>query len=193
MFKIFYSTSDWRNDPFFLPATKKKQTCQIKMLYKELTLAPRAFHSELQQQTNTVSTQKSPPWACGNGCVEACAERFSALKFRSDRPKWPDRSLWTTFKAGPEYSGRTKPKWSVPFDEPTEISGILGWMDSGSVFGFWKVFWILGIVLDSGKCFWILGIVLDTGKCFWILGIVLDTGKCFVLTSHRSKPVNKTS
>ena len=31
--------------------------------------------------------------------------------FRSDRPKWPDRSLWTTFKAGPEYSGRTKPKW----------------------------------------------------------------------------------
>ena len=50
--------------------------------------------------------------------------------FRSDRPKWPDRSQWTTFKAGPEYSGRTKPKWSVPFDEPTEISGILGWMKS---------------------------------------------------------------
>ena len=25
--------------------------------------------------------------------------------FRSDRPKWPDRSKWTTFKAGPEYSG----------------------------------------------------------------------------------------
>ena len=46
--------------------------------------------------------------------------------FRSDRPKWPDRSQWTTFKAGPEYSGRTKPKWSVPFDEPTEISGLLG-------------------------------------------------------------------
>ena len=50
--------------------------------------------------------------------------------FRSDRPKWPDRSQWTTFKAGPEYSGRTKPKWSVPFDEPTEISGILGYMES---------------------------------------------------------------
>ena len=50
--------------------------------------------------------------------------------FRSDRPKWPDRSKWTTFKAGPEYSGRTKPKWSVPFDVPTEISGILGWMES---------------------------------------------------------------
>ena len=50
--------------------------------------------------------------------------------FRSDRPKWPDRSQWTTFKAGPEYSGRTKPKWSVPFDEPTEISGLLGWMES---------------------------------------------------------------
>ena len=50
--------------------------------------------------------------------------------FRSDWPKWPDRSLMTTFKAGPEYSGRTKPKWSVPFDEPTEISGIWGWMES---------------------------------------------------------------
>ena len=50
--------------------------------------------------------------------------------FRSDRPKWPDQSQWTTFKAGPEYSGRTKPKWSVPFDEPTEISGLLGWMGS---------------------------------------------------------------
>ena len=50
--------------------------------------------------------------------------------FRSDRPKWPDRSKWTTFKTGPEYSGRTKPKWSVPFDVPTEISGILGWIES---------------------------------------------------------------
>ena len=49
---------------------------------------------------------------------------------RSDRPKWPDRSQWTTFKAGPEYSGRTKPKWSGPFDEPTEKSGLLGWMES---------------------------------------------------------------
>ena len=50
--------------------------------------------------------------------------------FRSHRPKWPDRSQWTTFKAGPEYSGRTKPKWSVPFDEPSGISGLLGWMES---------------------------------------------------------------
>ena len=50
--------------------------------------------------------------------------------FRSDRPRWPDRSRWTTFKAGPEYSGRTKPKWSVPFDVPTVITGILGWMES---------------------------------------------------------------
>ena len=27
------------------------------MLYKEQTLAPRALHSELQQQTNTVNTE----------------------------------------------------------------------------------------------------------------------------------------
>ena len=26
-----------------------------------------------------VNTQKSPPWACGKGCAEACAKRFSAL------------------------------------------------------------------------------------------------------------------
>ena len=49
---------------------------------------------------------------------------------RSDRRNLPDRSKWTTFKAGPEYSGRTEPEWSVPFDVPTEISGILGWVES---------------------------------------------------------------
>ena len=59
---------------------RKKQTCQIKMLYKEQTFAPPTLHSELQQQTNAVNTQKSPPWAYDKGCAEACAERFSALK-----------------------------------------------------------------------------------------------------------------
>ena len=54
--------------------------------------------------------------------------------FQSDRPKWPDRSKWISFKASLEYSGRTKPKWSVPFDVPTEISGILGWMQSAPEF-----------------------------------------------------------
>ena len=49
---------------------------------------------------------------------------------RSDRQKWPDWSKRTTFKLGLEYSGRTKPKWSVPFDVPAEISEILGWMES---------------------------------------------------------------
>ena len=49
------------------------------MLYRKQTFAPRAFHSELQKQMNTVNTQKSPPWACDKGWAEACAERFSAL------------------------------------------------------------------------------------------------------------------
>ena len=50
--------------------------------------------------------------------------------FPSDRPKWPDQLWrWSTV-TGPEYSGRTKPKWSIPFNEPTEISGILGWLES---------------------------------------------------------------
>ena len=41
--------------------------------------------------------------------------------FRSDRPKWPDRSKWTTFKAGHEYSGWTKLKWSIPFDVHVQL------------------------------------------------------------------------
>ena len=66
---------------------------------------------------------------CGTG-----GNNFDKWKetFRSDRPKWPDRSKLTTFKAGPEYSGRTKPKWYVPFDVPTEIFKILGWKESAS-------------------------------------------------------------
>ena len=32
--------------------------------------------------------------------------------FRSDRPKWPDWSKWTTLKAGSENCGQTKPKLS---------------------------------------------------------------------------------
>ena len=36
--------------------------------------------SDKQTQSNTVNTQKSPPWACDKRCAEACAERFSALK-----------------------------------------------------------------------------------------------------------------
>ena len=46
--------------------------------------------------------------------------------FRSDRTKCPDRSKWITFKADPENSGRTKPKWSVPFDVPSEMFRIVG-------------------------------------------------------------------
>ena len=33
-------------------------------------------------------------------------------------------------KLSPEYSSQTKLKWSIPLDERTEISGILGWMES---------------------------------------------------------------
>ena len=64
---------------------------------------------------------------CGTG-----GNNFDKWKetFQSNRPKWPERSKWTTFKAGPEYSGRTKPKRSVPFDVPTKIFKILGWKES---------------------------------------------------------------
>ena len=41
---------------------------------------------------------------------------FVKLKgtFWFEWPKWLDQSKWTTIKAGPEYSGQTKPKWSIP-------------------------------------------------------------------------------
>ena len=50
--------------------------------------------------------------------------------FRSNQPKWEDRSKWTTFKGGPIIlrSNRTETVRSIWFQ--TEISGILGWMES---------------------------------------------------------------
>ena len=63
---------------------------------------------------------------------------------------------------------------------------ILGWvLDSGTFFGFWEVFWVLGRVFGFWEVFWILGSVSDSGTCFWILVSVLDSGTCFVPTSHR--------
>ena len=56
--------------------------------------------------------------------------------FQSNWLKWPDQSKRTTFKAGPQYSSRTKPKESVPFDVPTKISGILDWMEKALPFQY---------------------------------------------------------
>ena len=49
--------------------------------------------------------------------------------FRSDRPKWPDWSKWTTLKAGSEYCGQTKPKlpefwleWKAPQERRTDYN-----------------------------------------------------------------------
>ena len=79
------------------------------MLYREQTLAPRAFHSELHQQTNTVNTQKIPPWACDKGCAEACAERFSALKSR----RWSDTA---STRLGPTETWLARKKTSAILD-----------------------------------------------------------------------------
>ena len=54
---------------------------------KTLQTSTMSKRSHLVRQTNTINTasqvhiQKSPPWACDKGCAEACAERFSALKY----------------------------------------------------------------------------------------------------------------
>ena len=56
-------------------------------------------------------------------------ERYGGQQFRqierdiSVRPTEITRPVEEAFKAGPEYSGWTKPKWFVPFDVPTEIFG----------------------------------------------------------------------
>jgi len=103
---------------------------------------------------------KTPVWNCGkfhvpNGMVHSgCTDLTQAIAhlvivhvigiqksftgdnnfvkwegtFRSHQLKWPDWSKWTTFKAGPKYFGWTK--WSVPFNVPTKISRILGWVES---------------------------------------------------------------
>ena len=68
-------------------------------------------------------------------CNQDTKEQYWGQQFcqkESDRPKWPwpDWSKRTTFNPGPEYSDGTKPKWYVPFDIPTIISGILGWIES---------------------------------------------------------------
>ena len=46
--------------------------------------------------------------------------------FRSDRPKWPDQSKWTTFKASPKYSGQTKLKWQTLY-QPKFIEFRVEW------------------------------------------------------------------
>ena len=67
-----------------------------------------------------------------HSCKQDRKERSWGQQFRqmesdiSVRPTEITRPVEEAFKAGPEYSGRTKPKWFVPFDAPTEISGIVG-------------------------------------------------------------------
>ena len=45
-------------------------------------------------------------------------------------PKWPDTVREDHLQSWSRIFGWTKPKWSVLFDAPTEISGVLGWMQS---------------------------------------------------------------
>ena len=102
MFKTFYSTSDWQNDPFSFNIGCSESKVILKRRKKANTSNKNALQganvrtscislrtpATNQQQTNTVNTQKSPHWACDKGCAEACAERFSALNFAP-------LSIWT--------------------------------------------------------------------------------------------------
>ena len=62
-------------------------------------------------------------------CKQYTKQRYWGQQFcqmEGDISVRPDQSKCTTFKAGLEYFGRTKPKWSVPSDARTEISEISG-------------------------------------------------------------------
>ena len=53
--------------------------------------------------------------------------------FWSNLLKWLNWSKRTIIKAGSEYSGQIKPKWSFPCDNiPTKNFEILGWMESAT-------------------------------------------------------------
>ena len=162
------------------------------MLYREQTFA---FHSELQQQTNTVNsvnTQKSPPWACSKGCAEACAERFSALKLsRRVQKKW-------SLETGDEAERPTQPRpkgslWAHPFFrekpwgggcQPTQTSK--GFLPSRVPFprqqshfmqGYPRKSWILDSKLIPVTGLRILIIVSgapDSGIMFTLHGILHD-------------------
>ena len=86
--------------------TKNKNHTKVKRLFEKKTFTPCAFHSvsvrtlsvtNKHSRTQSTHVQKSPPWACDKGCVEACAERFSALKrrtfFSPERPTLTSLSL----------------------------------------------------------------------------------------------------
>ena len=49
-------------------------------------------------------------------CKRDTEERYWVQRFGKWKGTHLDRSNWTIFKGGPKYSGRTEPKWSVPFE-----------------------------------------------------------------------------
>ena len=76
-----------------------------------------------------------------SGCTDptqATARLVIVLASRIQKSGTGDNNF---VKASPEYSGRTKPKWSVLFDVATEITGILGWMESALLFISKKLRW----------------------------------------------------
>ena len=69
------------------------------------------------------------------GTEEIWGEQFGQMeKDISFRPTKMTRRVKVDHAAS--NSGRTKPKWSIPMDVPTEIFGILGWME--------RAHWITG-------------------------------------------------
>ena len=55
-----------------------------------------------------------------------CTVPLSAWSFRNFKPEF----LLNGKRPWSRMTSRTKPKWSVPFDEPTEISGLLGGIET---------------------------------------------------------------
>ena len=129
--KLWAKWSSWPSQPWVLSIEQK-----FGFKFRKFRLPNRTVHSSCtdptQATTRLVIILVSRIQKSGTG-----DNNFVKWKgtFQSDWLKWPDWSKRTTLKAGPKYSGWTKPKWTVPFDVPTKISGILGWMESAPVSG----------------------------------------------------------
>ena len=110
-------------------------------------------HKFLSKAWGAFHSTKIPVWNFGNsmcpmewyilaaqirpkpGCKRIVLETaiFPNGKGHFRRTNWNDwgGSKWSTFKAGPKYSGQTEPKWSTTLIWfLTKISRILGWMES---------------------------------------------------------------
>ena len=93
---------------------------------------------------------ESPPWACGKGCAEACAERFSALKLETG---------FNTFILLPN-RGRVRSIWEITgLQSGRSLVLYLGWENYSGYEYNWRKKLLpfrykrLGALVTTKKCY----------------------------------------